>query len=117
MKRLLSSLKEKKRYIAFEIDSECGFAKEDIIKAVDTSCRKFMGEYGYGSAGFMVVDNTIGEKNGVVKVNSRYVDLAKASLMMISEINNSKVIFKSVKTSGSIMKVKRNDSRIKMRRK
>ena len=106
MKRLLSSLKEKKRYIAFEIDSEYGFAKDDIINAVDTICRNFMGEFGYGKSGVMVVDDVVEGKNGVVRVNSKYVDLVKVSLMMIKEINNKKVIFKNVKTSGSIMKLK-----------
>lgn len=106
MKRLLSSLKEKKRYIAFEIDGECGFAKDDIIKAVDTSCKSFMGEYGYGKANVMVVDDAVNGKKGVVRANSKYVDLVKTSLMMIKEINNNKVIFKNVKTSGSLMKVK-----------
>ncbi|MBS3151541.1 hypothetical protein J4443_04135 [Candidatus Woesearchaeota archaeon] len=108
MKRLLSSLKEKKRYIAFEIDSEARFAKEEIIKAVDASCRGFMGEYEYGKAGVMVVNDSVNEKmkNGVVRVNSKYVDLAKVSLMMIKEINDNKVIFKNVKTSGVLNKVK-----------
>ena len=114
MKRLLSSLKEKKRYIAFEIDSESGFAREDIIRAVDTSCRDFMGEYGYGKAGVMIVDDAVNGKKGVVKVNNKYIDLVKVSLMMIKEINNNKVIFKSVKTSGSIMKLK-NYNKVKRR--
>ena len=106
MKKFLSSLKEKKRYIAFEIDSESGFAKDEVVKAVDTSCRNFMGEYGYGKAGVMVVSDTINGKKGVVRVDSKYVDLVKVSLMMIKEINNNNVVFRSVRTSGAIGKVK-----------
>ena len=104
MKRLLSSLREKKRYIAFEIDGESGFSRDEIIKAVDTGCRDFMGVYGCGKAGVMVVNDTVNGKKGVVRVNSKSVDLVKTSLIMIKEINNNKVIFKNVKTSGALKK-------------
>lgn len=106
MKRLLSSLKEKKRFVAFEIDSESGFAKDEVIKAVDSSCRDFMGEYLYGKAGVIVVNDNVNSRNGVVRVNSKYVDLLKTSLMMIKEINNKKVAFRNVLTSGALGKVK-----------
>ena len=106
MKRLLSSLKEKKRYIAFEVDSDSEFAKDEIVKAVDGSCRDFMGEYGYGKAGVMVVNDTVSGKRGVVRVDSKYVDLVKTSLMMIKEINNNQVVLRNVRTSGTLRKVK-----------
>ncbi len=106
MKRLLSSLKEKKRYIAFEVDSDSEFAKDEIVKVVDSSCRDFMGEYGYGKAGVMVVNDTVSGKRGVVRVDSKYVDLVKTSLMMIKEINNNQVVLRNVRTSGTLRKVK-----------
>ena len=106
MKRLISSLKEKKRYIAFEIDSESGLNKSDVIKAVDDSCRGFIGEYGYGKAGVMVVNDTVNGEKGVVRVDSKYVDMVKISLGMIREINKTKVAFRNVKTSGALGKVK-----------
>ncbi|MBI2508052.1 hypothetical protein HYV89_03810 [Candidatus Woesearchaeota archaeon] len=110
MKKLIPSLRERKRYIAFEIDSEHAFDKSNVIKAVDTSCRNFLGEYGYGKAGVMLVDNAVSSngKRGVVRVNSKYADLVKVSLMMIKEINNNKVALRNVKTSGMLGKVKVN---------
>ena len=105
MKRLISSLREKKRYVAFEVDSDYGLDKENIIRAVDASCRNFLGEYGYGKAGVMVVNDTVNGKKGVVRVNSKYVDLVKVSLMMIKEIDNNRVVFRNVKTSGMLGKV------------
>ena len=104
MKRLISSLREKKRYVAFEVDSDYGLDKENVIRAVDASCRNFLGEYGYGKAGVMVVKDTVNGKKGVVRVNSKYVDLVKVSLMMIKEIDNNRVVFRNVKTSGMLGK-------------
>ncbi len=106
MKKLVSSLREKKRYIAFEVDSESGFSKEEIVNAVDASCRDFLGEYGYGKGGVMIVNDSVNGKKGVVRVNSKYVDLVKVSLMMMKSINNNKVVFKNVKTSGALKNVK-----------
>ena len=60
--------------------------------------------YGCGKAGVMVVNDTVNGKKGVVRVNSKSVDLVKTSLIMIKEINNNKVIFKNVKTSGALKK-------------
>ena len=106
MKKLPSSLREKKRYIAFEIDSELVVAKDDVIKAVDASCRNFMGDYGYGRAGVMVVSDVVNSKNGVVKVDSKYVDLVKVGLMLTKEINGNRVTFMNIRTSGALNKVK-----------
>ena len=97
-------MREKKRYIAFEIDSESGFDRDEVIKAVDAGCRDFIGEHGCGKAGVMVVNDSVNGKKGVVRVNSGQVDLVKTSLIMIKEINNNKVAFKNVKTSGALKK-------------
>ncbi len=108
MKRLIPSLREKKRYIAFEIDSEHGLDRSNVINAVDISCRNFLGEYGYGKAGVMIVNDAFNDKKGVVRVNSKYVDLVKVSLMTIKEINNNKVALRNVRTSGMLGKVNQN---------
>jgi|ETNmetMinimDraft_2_1059921.scaffolds.fasta_scaffold213798_1 ribonuclease P/MRP protein subunit POP5 len=104
--KLLPSLKEKKRYIAFNLSSEGKIAKKDIINSVNVSCKNFMGELSYGEAGVRVIDNLVDGNKGVVRVNSKYVDITKASLMLIKKINNQKVLFKNVKVSGVLNKVK-----------
>ena len=108
MKRLIPSLREKKRYLAFEIDSEKELTKSEVINAVDASCKNFLGEYGYGKAGVMIVNDTINGRKGVVRVNSKYVDLLKVSLMTIRQISNNKVAFRNVRTSGMLGKVNQN---------
>ncbi|MAG45510.1 MAG: hypothetical protein CMH63_01920 [Nanoarchaeota archaeon] len=104
--KLLPSLKEKKRYIAFNLSSEGKIAKKDIINSVNNSCKRFMGELSYGEAGVRVIDKLVEGNKGVVRVNSKYVDITKTSLMLIKKINNQRVLFKNVKVSGILNKVK-----------
>ncbi|MBI2105743.1 hypothetical protein HYT56_02810 [Candidatus Woesearchaeota archaeon] len=106
MKKLLPSLREKKRYIAFEIESESRLDREEIINAVDSSCKSFIGDFYSGKAGIMVLDETISNNKGVLKVGNKYLDLVKSGLMMIRKVNGKNILFKNVKVSGSLGKSK-----------
>ena len=100
MKRLLPSLKEKKRYLAFETISESKITDSDIKNAVKESALKFMGELNYGKAEIKMI------KNNIIKVNSKFVNHLKTSLMLIKDINNKKITFKTKKVSGILKKLK-----------
>jgi|SRR3989344_2784452 len=104
--KLLPSLREKKRYIAFNIISEKNLSKNSVVKAVQISCRSFLGELNYGKAGINVVDNLTNSKKGIVRVNNKYIDHVKASLILIKKVDGEKVIFKNVKSSGVLNKLK-----------
>ena len=106
MKRLSPSLREKKRYIAFEIESDNRLDKKEIINAVDSSCRSFIGEFNYGRAGVTILDETISNNKGIVRVGNKYLDLVKAGMMMIRKINGKNTVFRNVNVSGSIGKSK-----------
>ena len=104
--KLLPSLREKKRYIHFNIVSEKSFLKNELVGAVESSCKNFLGELNYGKAGVNVVTNLVKGKSGVVRVNSKYVDHVKTSLMLIKKINGERVLFKNAKVSGVLNKLK-----------
>ena len=103
MKVLLPSLKEKKRYLAFEIISENKFSGKEIKNAVEKNALNFMGTLDYGKAGVMMLKNYTNK--GILRVNNKFVDKLKVSLMMIKEISNKKVTFKTIRTSGMINKL------------
>lgn len=103
--KLLPSLKEKKRYVAFNWASEGKVARREIIKAVEQACEEFMGLLNYGRAGVRVVEDLVEGKKGVVRVGSKYVDSVKGALMLIKKINNQRVAFKNVKVSGVLNKL------------
>jgi ribonuclease P/MRP protein subunit POP5 len=106
MKRLLPSLRDKKRYIAFEVESEGKLSKKDLVKSINYGCKDFLGDYGCGNAGVMVLEEFFKGNKGVVRVKSGYVDHVKSGLMLIKKIDGKRVIFKNTKVSGNLSKVK-----------
>lgn len=101
----MPSLKEKKRYIGFEVISNDKFKFEEIKKAIEKMIFKMFGEKGYAKAGIMFVD--VNKQNkGIVKTNNKELTNTRAALTMINEINGKKAIVKCTNVSGILRKVK-----------
>ena len=105
MKSLLPSLKEKKRYVAFEIINDKSLNQKNIEKAIYDGCQSFLGNLNYSKAGINILSEKGDNKTGVIRVNNKYTDHVKSALMMIREINGKKVIVKSTKVSGILKKL------------
>lgn len=103
---LLPSLKEQNRYVEFEVVSDQKVTYELVKEALERSFRAFLGTLYYARADPRIIKNKWDQNSqrGVFKVNSRYLDHAKASLMLVRKINNRNVCVKSVNTSGILNK-------------
>ena len=104
MKGMLSSLKEKKRYIVFEVLSEKKHSSESIKKAVNQGLRSFLGDLGLAKAGLIWVD--CGENKGILRTSVKESDNIKAGLTLVKDINNEKALIKTIGTSGILNKAK-----------
>ena len=102
MKPILPSLREKKRYLKFTVSGD--LPVREVKKAVLFSVRRFMGIDGSSRMGVFFIDLKGGE--GIIRVNKDYVDHLKMALMMIKEINNTKVFFRTLAVSGILDRVK-----------
>lgn len=109
--RLLPSLRQKKRYVVFEIISAYdGSAKKfsfpEIKSAVESALLLFLGELGIARAAPMVIEEKFNmeKQRFMVKVNNSFVDEVKAALTLSKSIKNTQVIIKSVRVSGTIKK-------------
>lgn len=107
LKPLMPSLKERKRYLAFEIISEGPINEfKAVSEAIWSSVLGFLGELETGKAGIWIMPEKWNEQKqrGLIRVNHRYVEKLKASLALVEEIQQNNVIVKSVGTSGIIKK-------------
>jgi len=107
MKSLLPTLKEKKRYLVFEIISESKINDfSDVSRQILSSCSRFIGEQGMAKAGIIVMHDRWNQQTqqGIARVNNKYVDNLKASLALIKNINSEKVIVRSKGVSGILKK-------------
>ena len=98
----MPSLREKKRYLAFEVESEKNLDSKEIQILIENSMKRLVGEIGIAKAGIRFM-NDWKNNRGIIKVNTNSVDELKASIALVKE---EKIIIKSLALSGSIEKVR-----------
>lgn len=103
LKSLMPSLKEKKRYVLFEIiSSEDKIRAPNPMKEVLEQVKKTMGIFDSAEAGLKSIKYKDGK--GLIRVTTPLTDKLKASLLFIREIGTQQVIVKTIKTYGTIKK-------------
>ena len=98
MANLLPTLREKKRYLAFEVIGRANC--DSAVGAIKESLAGVFGVLEAGNAAIVPVKAR--GKRCIVSVNRKYVDKAKASMIMVKKLDNSRVILKSVGVTGGI---------------
>jgi ribonuclease P/MRP protein subunit POP5 len=103
---LMPSLRQKKRYVVFEIISDQKFSLPEVKTSVDEALRSFLGQLGMGKAAPIYVDEKFDQEaqKFLLKVNNKFVDEIKMGVALCKSIKNTPVIIKSVIVSGSIKK-------------
>ena len=108
-KPLPSSLRRKKRYIAFQIISEKKILTNDIFNGIWHSLLNFLGEYGTAKAGVWLLKTLYDEDKqlGLIKCNHDSVEHVRTGLAMMQRIGDSRVIVKVLGVSGTIKAAKK----------
>ena len=106
IKPLLPSLREKKRYVVFEVLSDSKLNASSIKEQIMTSALNLIGERGVANAGILFPKETYNPENqrGILRVNNKYVNEIKSALALVQNIENEDVIVKSVGVSGILKK-------------
>jgi ribonuclease P/MRP protein subunit POP5 len=110
LKPLLPSLREKKRYLAYEIISKESldlFAEiNEIEETILDASLEYMGYLGMSQAGIIVLKDRFDAKRqkGLIRVANKSVDNLKASLAFVGNIGNHEVIVRTLGISGIMKK-------------
>ena len=109
LKPILPSLREKKRYLAFEVLSKDKMEFNEVANAVWGSSLQFMGQLGTAKAGIWLLPDKWNQsiKRGLIKVNHKHVDNLRAALTLIDDIKGEDVIVRSVGISGILNKAEK----------
>jgi len=107
-KFLLSSLREKERYIKFKLISEEPVQYSDLEAAIWNLFLDFYGEVGVSELSLWLIKNLWEERTqtGVIRCNNKSVQKVLAGLGMISRLGDTRVIFRILKISGTIKGLK-----------
>jgi len=103
----LPSLRERKRYLAFEIISEKPIKDFTAVsKAVWEKALQYIGELGCAEAGLMMLPDKYNKERqrGLIRVNNKSLDKLRATLALIEQIDNQQVIMRSRGASGILKK-------------
>jgi len=109
IKSLLPSLREKKRYVAYEVISKNKFYDAfHVNKAILDAAKSFLGNIGMARAGIITMsDQWNGDmQRGIIRVNNKHVDDLKASLVFAGNIEGKEAIVRSIGASGILKKAK-----------
>tara|TARA_Y100000310_G_C20701911_1_gene830788 strand:- start:3629 stop:3964 length:336 start_codon:yes stop_codon:yes gene_type:complete len=107
LKPLIPSLREKKRYIAYQVEAETQVSKEAAQQTIQSSVKQFVGDLGSAQAGIMFLKDWK-SNTGIMRVNTKSVDQVKAALALIKEVNGNEVKISSVGMSGVVDKVRKS---------
>ena len=107
MKSLLPSLKERKRYIVFEVISRSSVSEEDAYEAIRKAVREYVGDLGMARAGLQFIPQKWSGNKGIARVNHTSADILKASFTFINSIQEKKAIVRSLGTSGILVKAQK----------
>lgn len=99
---LLPSLKEKKRYVAYEVISKEKLSFNQIKASIEEALLKYIGLLGTSKAGLQIIKQK--ENKGILKVNHKFTNHIKAAFTLINKINNKKATVRSIGTSGILKK-------------
>lgn len=104
---LMPSLREKKRYIAFEIISEKPvYDFSSVYSAIWDSCLSYLGTLGVSKAGIWILPDKYSSETqrGLIRVSRKEVDNVKAAFITIRQIGSQDVIVRSLGVSGILDK-------------
>jgi len=107
MKTYMPSMREKSRYLVYEVYSNSRFIKNRIIKAVRNSLIAFLGEFGVSEISLVILDWSDSHQRGILKINNKHADKVIAGISLISGIDDEKVAFHTIALCGTIKKAKR----------
>ena len=105
-KQLKPTLRERNRYLVFEVMSDGTFDRKSIVDAVWGSLLRLHGELGASRTSLWVMDWSGERKRGILKVNHKSVDILKASIITVREIKGRKAVISALKTTGTLKKAR-----------
>lgn len=110
LKPILPSLREKKRYLVFEVISSHKITSfSSVSDGIMNSLFQFLGQFGAAKAGIMPLADKWNSRlqRGIIKVSNKHIDAVKAALTFANKIDGNEVIVRSLGVSGILNKAER----------
>lgn len=100
MKRLLPSLRAKKRYLAFELISEVPVIRSDLVKEVMSSVSSLLGDVTASECDIKILG--FEDSKGIIQCSHTKVKETRASLATLTRVNGKRATVHILGASGTI---------------
>lgn len=106
---LSPTLREKKRYLAYQLIAQQPVAISDLYNAIWFSLLNFLGEIGVAQAEIWLVRDAWSEKKqiGIIKCSHTAVEQVRTALALINRIGDTPVIVRVLGISGTLKGARR----------
>ena len=103
-KPLPLSLREKDRYLVFEVIASADFSYDDLVKSVWFTLLSFLGELGASRCEIRFIRNLYDakRKRGVIRCAHNRIEEVRASLSLVKRIGNACAIIRVLGVTGTI---------------
>ncbi|MCK5562536.1 hypothetical protein KAI30_00055 [Candidatus Bathyarchaeota archaeon] len=104
------SRRMRKRYLAFKVVSEQPVSKGDVADAVWNAVLRLFGEYGASQANLALIEYDQEKSWGIIRCSHRAVEMVRASIASVTEINEKPVAIHVLRVSGTLKALRRKVS-------
>jgi len=98
----LPSQREGRRYVFFRVHTSESLGYPEVRNAIMNSLLNWMGSEKFAKAKPWVIKNLWKSNGGVIQCSHKYVDDLKVGLALVHQIGDSRVVFKTMRVSGTI---------------
>lgn len=106
MKTPKPTMRERNRYVAFELKCGRRCTRDETAKAVWSTLMRLMGESGTASLSLWVMDWNEERQNGILKACHTCIRDLKAGLAMLESVNGSKAAVRVLGVGGTLRKMR-----------
>jgi ribonuclease P/MRP protein subunit POP5 len=92
----------RRRYLALRVLSEHSVSREDVVDAVWSAVLRLFGEYGASQASLTFIEYNSERSWGIVRCSHRAVEMVRASVASVTEINEKPAAIDVVGVSGTL---------------
>lgn len=106
LKALRPSLREKKRYMVFQVISGRPVTAQEASDAIMGACRQFLGELGMSRAGIIMLHDKWQQasQRGMMRISHKEVQNVRAALMLVRSIGSREAVITTKGMSGILRK-------------
>ena len=106
LKPIPSTIRGKKRYVLFALNSEARLSERDVNTALWNVMLKLFGEKGVAGQKLWLVLWDAGKGKGVARCSNSGVEGLKEGILFLKAVGQANVTPKTIATSGSMLKLK-----------